>query len=346
MRQRLRTYGILVFSVLLLYLVLRKVGLDELLATLKSANPYWVLISWALEPLLLLASVIKWQILLRSQKLEVSFPRLFGLYMVGRFFNNFLPTTVGGDVVRGYELGNYTRDHARSMASVFVERLTGFIVLIILAIISLFSRLRSVGDIRLSLGLWAVMAGLLAALWMILDPRLLDLIERRVNLPIVQPYVPKFRKFHSGLVAYRAEKQALAAALFWSCVFMVLAIANVYASALAFYKPVSFLEIAAVVPVILVVSMLPLTFNGLGVQEWAFVLLFPWIGLPASVGLSTIVLIRAKSLLVGVLGGFVYPVIKLSKGPAHEEAGEGVKSDLSVSPAKIEEKSAEAEKIG
>jgi uncharacterized protein (TIRG00374 family) len=343
MKQRLRTYGILALSVLLLYLVLRKVGLDELLATLKNTDPYWVLISLALEPLLLLASVIKWQILLKTQKMAVSLPRLYGLYMVGRFFNNFLPTTVGGDVVRGYELGNYTKDHARSMASVFVERLTGFIMLILLAIISIFSRLRSVGDIRLSLGLWTAVFGMVAAVWLILDPRPLDLIERWVKLPLLYKYIPKFRKFHAGLMAYRTEKQALALAMLWSFVFMVLAIANVYASALAFYKPISFLAIAAVTPVILVISMLPLTFNGLGIQEWAFVLLFPWIGLPASVGLSTIVLIRAKSLLVGVLGGLVYPVIKLSKGPSHYKAGDKVESGMPALPVKIEEKSAEAE---
>jgi uncharacterized membrane protein YbhN (UPF0104 family) len=60
--------------------------------------------------------------------------------------------------------------------------------------------------------------------------------------------------------------------------------------------------------------MVPLTFNGIGIQEWAYVLLFQLIGLPASVGLSTILLIRFKDISMALIGGLLFPYLKLSEG--------------------------------
>jgi uncharacterized protein (TIRG00374 family) len=317
-KRRVQKYFILLISLLLLILVLRKVGFEELVDTLTDTDPYWLLVSFSLEPFLVLVSVIKWQILLKSQDSDVPLARLYGLYLVGRFFNNFLPSTVGGDVVRGYELGNYTKDYSGAVASIFVERLTGFITLVILAIFSLLLHSRLLDDIRLSSAIGLAVIGLVGVLWLTLDARPLALLDRRMTFPVARKLIPKLRKFHSSLNNYRKFRRALTLALFWSFVFMFLAIANVYTSALTFHRPISFLEIAAVVPLILVVSMLPFTVNGLGLQEWAYVLLFTLIGLPASVGLSTIILIRGKNLIVAALGGLVYPLIKLSKESAYQ----------------------------
>jgi hypothetical protein len=306
---------VLLLTAFLLVLVFRKVGLAELAQTLAQADLRWVAVSFLLTPMLIFTGVAKWKILLNSQGFKVSIPRLYALYMVGKFFNNFLPSNVGGDVVRGYELGKSIESGADSMASVFMERFTGLIVLIAFAIFSFLSNLKFIQDWRLTLAMGLATFGLLGVFWAILDPRPLDLFEKYVRIAIVQKYIPKLRKFHASLVAYRHNQRAIALSLAWSLVFMLLAVFNVYASASAFYQPISLLQVAIIVPIILVVSMVPLTFNGLGIQEWAYVVLFTWIGLPASVGLSTIVLIRAKELVVAISGGLLYPVVKLTAKP-------------------------------
>jgi glycosyltransferase 2 family protein len=314
--RKFRSVFILTVTVALLYLVFRKVGIAELFETLRGANVYWVMASISIAPLTILVSILKWQILLRSQGIHVTLPRLFALYIVGRFFNNFLPSTVGGDLVRGYELGNYTNDGAAAMASVFMERFTGFVVLIGMAVISFLTQRWLINQTELTIAMGLAIAGLLILLWLMLDTRPLSLIRRWLNFPLAHKYIPKLEKFHRSLNAYRDHKRALAWAIVFSFAFMALAILNVYASARAFHQPVSFVQIAIIVPVILVVAMLPLTFNGLGLQEWAYVLLFTWIGLPATVGLSTIILIRGKDLVTASLGGLFYPWIKISRSSA------------------------------
>lgn len=314
MKQRLRTIVILVFTIILLLLVISKVGLENLIDTLSGADLRWVLLSFCLAPFIVLTGVVKWNILLKAQGIKVPFWRLYALYLVGKFFNNFLPSNVGGDVVRGYELGNYTKDGASAMASVFMERFTGLVVLVIMAVISFISHLSLVQNTRLSMAMAFAVIGLFGILWLILDSRPLDFIDRWFKFSLVQKSIPKFRKFHTSLNTYRHHKKALLLSVLWSVIFMTLAIVNVYVSASAFYSPISFMDMVVIVPVILVVSMVPLTFNGLGIQEWAYVILFTWVGLPPSVGLSAIILIRAKDLTMAIIGGFLYPTVKLSKG--------------------------------
>jgi uncharacterized protein (TIRG00374 family) len=316
MKNRIRSIIILAITCVLLYLVFRKVGLADLFNTLRQADPLWIVVSLAITPLLILVSVVRWQALLKSQGVRLSIGRLYGLYLVGRFFNYFLPSNVGGDVVRGYELGTQTKDGARAMASVFMERFTGFIMLVAFAVVSSITNYRLLQNTGLEPAVLMAVIILIGILWLILDVRPLNLVARWISFPFAQKYIKKIKKFHASIYAYKGEWRVLTVALLWSFVFMVLAIANVYASAMAFHKPVSLPEIIVVVPVILVVAMFPLTVNGLGLQEWAYVLLFNWIGLPSSVGLSTILLIRSKDIVLSLIGGLIYAYMKVQKREA------------------------------
>lgn len=312
MSKRIRTILVIVLTVSLLFLVLRKVGLDELVETLRGANPTFLLLSILITPLTAIISVAKWQVLLHSQGFKVSFFYLMKLYFVGYFFNNFLPSNVGGDVVRSYELGGHIKDPAKALASVFMERMTGFIVLIILACLAFVTNISLFeADIMLSLATLAGVAGLLGVLWLVLDPRLSRFIGAHIQLSFVQKGLRKFEKFHSATLAYKDDRRTLVWTFVLSLAFYGLAILNVYFSALTFYQPINFMDIAIIVPIIMVVSMLPLTFNGIGVQEWAYVLLFGWIGVPEAIGLSAILLIRAKTMVSALIGGVVYPQVRL-----------------------------------
>lgn len=317
--KRLRSLLILAVTAVLLYLVLSEVGLEELAATFRQAELVWIILAILMSPTLVVISVIKWQILLRSQGADVPFFYLFKLYFVGYFFNNFLPSTVGGDVVRVYELGNRTKDPAGALASVFMERLTGFVVLLALAVLALLGNLTLIQDTALTLAVLAVVAMFIGALWVIFDRRLLDLLERLVPLPLLKKYTAKFRKFQTSLYAYKDRRGVLVKVFAWSVIFHILSIFNIYVCARAFYPDTPLLGIAIIAPILNVVGMVPLSFNGVGIQEWAFVLLFKWLNLPPSVGLSAIFLIRAKTLIIVFLGGIFYPTVRFNKATSPKE---------------------------
>lgn len=308
---RFKTLSVLAFTFLLIYLVIRKVGLDELLNLLRLADPVWLFLSFSIAPLSVLVSVVKWKILLDSQQVNVSLSRLYMYYLIGHFFNNFLPSTVGGDIVRSFELGNYTKNNVTALTSVFVERFTGFIALMFISLISIFYHVEYMKDPRLLFVMAIAVSGLFLILLIILNNRLVSLLNRSIQAPYFRKYLDKLMLVRSSLFDYKEKKTVLIKALVWSFIFMLVAIGNVCVSARVFYKPIPYLEVAGIVPIILIVAMMPFTMNGFGLQEWAYVFLFSWIGLPASVGLLTILLIRSKGILLATIGGLLYLITKV-----------------------------------
>ena len=81
--------------------------------------------------------------------------QLLNLYFVGLFINNFFPSTIGGDIFRGYEVGRDVGDRALAMASVFMERFTGMTALTAIALVAFVSNLSSFRDPRFALALGA-----------------------------------------------------------------------------------------------------------------------------------------------------------------------------------------------
>jgi glycosyltransferase 2 family protein len=88
--------------------VLRQGCVRALLASLRPADPAWLQVAGPLERFRLWVSVKRWKVLTASQGHAVPVGRLGALYLIGRFYNNILASTVGGDVVRAYELKNNT----------------------------------------------------------------------------------------------------------------------------------------------------------------------------------------------------------------------------------------------
>ena len=78
-------------------------------------------------------SAMKWHLLSRARGLEVSLTRLTVLYLIGKFFSNFVPGMIGGDVSRSYLFGRYIGSQSTAAASIFLERFTGLLVLVLLA---------------------------------------------------------------------------------------------------------------------------------------------------------------------------------------------------------------------
>ncbi|RMF05872.1 MAG: UPF0104 family protein [Chloroflexi bacterium] len=319
----------LLVTVVLIYLVIRKVGVENLLETLAGTDLRFVAVSVILTPVLLLVSVFKWQILLRAQGITVSVWRLFLLYLVGRFFSQFLPSNVGGDVVRTYELKNDTDDLAGAAASVFMERFTGFVTLVLMTLFVFVTNIALLKNLVLAGTLLSALLAMTVIVWLIVDDRPLQFLLQYLKGQVFQKYLTKLKKLHRSVQCYKHQKKAITWAMLWSVVFYAGAAIGLYVNTRAFHSPVPFWGLVVILPILMLVAMMPITFNGIGLQEWAYVLLFTWLGLPASVGLSVILLSRAKNTLTAVAGGIIYPAIK-SKNPQTQQNQVVLSGDLKI----------------
>jgi glycosyltransferase 2 family protein len=286
-------------------------------------RPLFLLPFLAMPLVLIGASCLKWRLFLRERGVAIRFSRLFALYLIGFFFNNFLPSNFGGDIARAYFLGRQIKSQIQSLASVFLERLTGLVALVILATVAyaLTPALREGPLVTISI---AALAGGCVALGVVLwHPSLVDVVVGPLGkIGALRRAVAKVHAFHDNVSYFRNKPVLVARAMAYSFLFHGCTVLNVYLAALVLGLDLSLLKLIAVTPVILVIASLPLTPNSLGVWEWAFGVYLMPAGAELEQGLAVALLLRAQTLVTSLFGGALFLVEDRAVGTAPAMHGE------------------------
>jgi uncharacterized protein (TIRG00374 family) len=302
-------------SALLLGLLFRRVDLGAMLGTLAGVRVGFFLLALALYVGGQLLSALRWQVLVRPLGLTVPYGRLAGLYFLGMFFNFFFPTVIGGDAVKAYYLARQTRDAVRALASVFMDRNTGLGALLLVAVVAAAFGRPSFADRPVVVPL---LGGLL--LYLLLNLALFAdasyrFLSRFFSVVGVMPLVAVTGRAHAALSAYRSAPLALGKALALSLLFHLMLVGLNYANARALGLALDPLSLCVFVPIISLLSMLPITMYGLGVREYAFVLFFSALGVAREASLLLALLWFLVTVFASLPGAVVY-VLSGRNGPA------------------------------
>lgn len=309
----------------LLWLLFSRVDVARLWAVARTASVSWLGGALALYLAMILASAWRWGLLLQAQRLVFRFSRLTGSFLVATFFNNFLPSNIGGDVIRIADTAPAAGSKTLATTVVLVDRAIGLLGLVLLAAIgaTLAPELVDDGGGRVGPGMFwlGFGAALLVAAPVLLLPQALP--------RLLQP----LRVFHPEWVDERLDRLGSAldrfrdapATLFWCFAGAVLVQAILVGFYLAIARsmaiPVGFSELAVIVPISFLVQMLPVSVNGFGVREATFGFYFSRLGLPLESALLVSFAGAALIMLFSVSGGVAY---LLRKG--HPVSAEIVKS--------------------
>lgn len=236
-----------------------------------------------------LVSGLRWQILARPLGFQGSLARFTGFYFIGMFFNLILPTSVGGDVVRAWYLDDNSGRRASAFLSVLMDRLSGLVVLLCLALVAgLFTPVKLPGWIHLSV--WAAFSGAVAG-WCLL-PRLVRFLPGRyqsLSADVLRSFATVFQP----------------APLVMSLVIQSAGVLVVWLVGLAIAAPVPASYYWMFVPMVSLVTMLPVSINGMGVREGGMILfLAPFV--PADTAVIISCLWFSVTAGVSLLGGGVY----------------------------------------
>jgi uncharacterized membrane protein YbhN (UPF0104 family) len=124
-------------STILLAWIISRSSFAEIFAAVWSASIPLLLAAYALTVVGTLLTVSRWRLLLQALGAPLPFLRLLHSYLVATFFNNFLPSTVGGGASRAYDCYRMTGGNRRAMSSVVLDRLLGLLALVVFALGSL-----------------------------------------------------------------------------------------------------------------------------------------------------------------------------------------------------------------
>lgn len=272
--------------------------------------------SWVWAPVILgliaasvAVSALKWGVLLKAQGLSVKPIRLFGAYSTALFFNNFLPSSIGGDGVRILLVGKETGNTPAVSASVVVERA---LATASLGLLGLAAGLVSVHPHPLALGLLSAvtlaglaLTGLIVSGWL---PRKVRRGTGKLSRFLID--------FSDSAATLRKAPGALAASFGLSFVFQAFVAWVVGAAAAGLGLPfVGLADVVFVTSAASVLAMVPLGLNGYGLREGAFIVLLAPYGVAAAAALTVSVLF-AVSVSVYSLTGAAYWVGAKKRIPA------------------------------
>ena len=293
----------LALSAVLLVVVFWQLGGELNPATLwgwMTLSAPWLVGAGLLLVLSYVLSTLRWYQVVRVLGMQNRFDVLLAHSLAGQFVSNALPTTIGGDVVRITRLSKNTGDSPTSFSSVVLDRMTGWIVLPMIALLGLALNpsLRELGaQTRLVV---AVALGTLVLLLLLMyaaDHRLLG--GRFHDREGWQRFAGAI---HLGLGSLRRQPLAVLAVIAVGFVYQFVLVLSAYMAAQAVGIDVGLTALMAFFPIVLIAQVMPISIAGLGVREFMFVFLLSAVGVPDQQALALGLLVWALTVATSLLG--------------------------------------------
>lgn len=275
----------------------------------RAVNPELLGLALILQLAGVALSAFKWGVILRARGQGQPYRWLFESYLAGQFANNILPTTIGGDALRVTQLGRRIGSYSQASASVFMERLTGFLALAFIAngaiVWAYFDRsgnalvtppLLRLLTVGFTLAAIAALAGSFAA------PALLERFGGRVPKVARRP----LEKVTQALKDYTPHGRAMALVLLLSLMFQLLwVVIHVVCGFALGLIAVPLLMYALLATITDIVGLAPIFLNNLGAREAVFTIYLAQVGVSAADAIALAFLIFTVRLLISLLGGVV-----------------------------------------
>ena len=255
----------------------------------------------------IILSAWRWQRVLTVFDAETRLPNLVNHYLAGQFVGNFLPSTIGGDVLRVSRLSGTRSDipNTTAFASVVIERLTGWIVLPLLTLTGLLLRpsLLQLGVSRLAIGLSAgtllLLAGILAAA---ASPRIAGRFAAN------EGWTRFIGAVHLGVVSLKRRPVAAASIIGVATVYQLSPVLAAWFATRALGLHLPMMALLAFTPVVAIAQVLPVSLNGLGIREGALVLFLGPLGVSTGQAVAVGLIVYALTLAVSLLGAPAFAV--------------------------------------
>ena len=236
--------------------MLSKSGIEKVLSTLKDISIPAFIGAMLLYLFAQFISSVRWKLLLPG---TIRIRKLFSLYLIGSFFSNLLPGVIGGDAVKGFYLYQMTKNGSLSLASIFMDRYIGFIVLIAICTFAFpFGFSYFLGS-RIEWIFPIIVLSFIITSFLIFGLR----IGKRIKT---------ISTFYDYFHTYRNQKKVIGKAMLLSVLVQLSAIVSVNILALGFGQHIPILASLIFIPLTAMFTAVPISISGIGVREGAFVL--------------------------------------------------------------------------
>jgi glycosyltransferase 2 family protein len=289
----------------LVALLLARSDVGRLWELARGANLVWLAVAAAAYSAMIAVSAWRWGVLLQAQGIDVGTGRLAESFLVATFFNNFLPSNIGGDVVRVTDTAGAAGSKTLAATVVLIDRGLGVIALGLVAAAGA-TVARTASPVAAPL-VWAGLAALLAVgLLVVLKPSAVATLctpLRRIHADWIDI---RLGRLTGGLERFRDRPGALTLGFAGALAVQALLVLFYAGVARALAVPIGLADLAVVVPASFLVQMIPVSLNGLGVREATFGFYFGRVGLPLESALLVSFTGAALVLAFSLVGAGLY----------------------------------------
>jgi uncharacterized membrane protein YbhN (UPF0104 family) len=291
----------ILISAALLYLALRKVNLTDLASRIDVASLGWIALAIAVTFLQIFIGALRWCEISADCNARLTTRQATRFNVIGTFFNQTLPSSIGGDAVRLWLVARGGAGWRAATYSIFVDRAIGLIALAIVIVASLpwsYNLIRN-PDGRSAL-LLVDFAALAAGLGF--------LVLSRLPWPWLKTWWVTHHFYACSVIANRVifSRDHGPAIAVYSILVHVLAVVIAWCVVKSIDAPVMFGQVFLLVPPVMLITMLPISIAGWGVREATMGLAFGYAGLATNEGVNVSLLFGAVSFIVGAIGGLVW----------------------------------------
>ncbi|MCW5198212.1 flippase-like domain-containing protein [Desulfobulbus sp. F3] len=304
--KKLLLTGKMLFSGTLMFLLYRKIPVGELTALLASLDLRFLPLIIVLLFFNTAASAWKWRLFLLADGVNIPLSTLTVTYMIGSFYNLFLPSNIGGDSYRIYDIAKKSSSGVRSAASVFADRFSGFLALVTLSLLSSVLVARQFDNIFFFLGPLLIFLLLLAVLTALVKEKPVRLFLAATRLNRFPLLVSLTEKFFLSVQCYGADRRLLLEVMAISFSFQLSVITVIWLLALSLHAQVPFFYFSAFVPLITLLEAVPISIFGLGLRDAGYVFFFGWTGMTELQTRSLALLFFALAVSYSLIGGLCY----------------------------------------
>lgn len=260
----------LIFGLCVLWFLFSQTHAKEFLYLLKNANYKWFILGVIFYIFGQIISAKKWEIISSYLGFKKTFLDYLNMYFLGMFYNSFLPTNIGGDVVKIVKLNDKSENSGKkALTSVLFDRLSGVAVLIGFIIVGFV--VNNIKNSILNILLYCLV------LLSILGCFLVFYISKNPNI-----FHSKFKKYIEILLVPILKKDCLISILAYSIIFHIIVIVIHYFIAKMFNFSITPSYYLLLYPISAIAAALPISVGGIGVKEFAYVYMLKFVGIDTS----------------------------------------------------------------
>lgn len=290
----------------ILYFIFTRPDLNfqEIVRVIREIEPRSFYLAILAYGVVLLLGSWRWKILLDAHRIHLTLPRIWQLSFIGLFFNNFLPSLTGGDIVKAYYVSQETHRRAEAVMTVIADRWIGWLALFFLGAGASILNLKQPGMRGPVLMVLLVLAISLILTLLAFNGGILKKasLTGRGN-----PHPSRIReglgKLHGALYFYKSRSRVLAQAFFLSLLLQMLIVVINYWVALELgARDIGIIYFFLFIPIVSAVSAIPVSVAGWGVGEIAYKEYFSYVGLTGETSVSLSLVLRLILLAWSLVG--------------------------------------------